>query len=280
METDRDRASGWQHAKLSGHKNESMVEQMFCDDKFCSDFSKRLGICNIKSATVGGLCETDVECILGGYTKSKTDLVLELENGNIINISIKKSAGGQVYLIGVDRFIAGFEKQFLVTIPEDIKDSLYLYFYGHKDTSELLNDKAVTLGQTDSLIDYQKRKERLVWQSLKNFDGIKAERFLEWFKENIANIAEYCFSRGLAKNEGDWADYIWYVNHLGEACFDTIFSISDIKEAVSLNKDLIIPGKRNGGSTIVLPFGFVQWHQKQIQFHHSLDLLEKIAHKI
>ena len=120
----------------------------------------------------------------------------------------------------------------------------------------------------------------MVWQSLRNFDESKAERFLEWYKVNIANIAEFCFSRGLSKNEDDWADYIWYVNHLGEACFDTIFSISDIKKAVSLNKDLIIPGKRNGGSTIVLPFGFVQWHQKQIQFHHSLDLLENIAHKI
>ena len=25
----------------------------------------------------------------------------------------------------------------------------------------------------------------------------------------------------------------------------------------------------NGGTTIQLPFGFVQWHKGQLQFHHS-----------
>lgn len=51
----RDRATGWQHAKLSGHENESDVEQLFNDDNFKVAFSKRLGIGEIASATVGGL---------------------------------------------------------------------------------------------------------------------------------------------------------------------------------------------------------------------------------
>ena len=28
-------------------------------------------------------------------------------------------------------------------------------------------------------------------------------------------------------------------------------------------------GTTNGGTTIQLPFGFVQWHQHQMQFHHN-----------
>ena len=273
MGTQRDRATGWQHAKLSGHKNEKCVEELFANEEFKKNFSQRLGIGNIVEATVGGLCEKDVECVLGGVTKSKTDLVLRTEDGKRVNISIKKSWGGQVYLISVDRFIEGYEKQFSTAIPDDIKDSLYLYFYGHNMTKELLKRADIVADEADNIVKYQHRKERLVWQSLVNYDSEKANRFLSWFKENIDNIADFCFSKGLAKNKSDWADYVWYINLVGEEEFDSIFSISEIKEYVLNNKDSITPSTRYGGSTIWLPFGFVQWHQKQMQFHHSYSLL-------
>ena len=276
MGTTRDRATGWQHAKLSGHKNENNVERLFDDADFRERFSKRLGIGNLASVSVGGLCETDVECVLGGFTKSKTDLVLLLEDGKRVNISIKKSTAGQVYLINVDRFINGYEGQFSETIPDDIKDSLYLYFYGHTQTQQLLNTESVVTDESETLVKYQRRKERLVWQSLVNYDSAKADRFLTWLKDNIANITDFCFSRGLAKNQSDWADYVWYINLVGEDDFDTIFSISDVKKSVSNNKEYIKPGVRNGGSTILLPFGFVQWHQGQLQFHHDYDKLHQL----
>ena len=90
----RSRAIGWQHAKLSGHKNEVAVMHLFDDSDFCDKFSERLGIAKIKSKSVGGLNEHDVDCVLGGKTKSKTDLVLTLVDGNKVNISLKKSAAG------------------------------------------------------------------------------------------------------------------------------------------------------------------------------------------
>ena len=273
MGTTRDRATGWQHAKLSGHKNENNVERLFDDTDFRERFSKRLGIGNIVSVSVGGLREKDVESVLGGVTKSKTDLVLLLEDGQRVNISIKKSEGGQVYLINVNRFIDGYEKQFSTTIPDDIKDSLHLYFYGHTQTLQLLNNTSVEADESETLIKYQQRKERFVWQSLVNYNLAKADRFLTWVKDNITNITDFCFSRGLAKNQSDWADYVWYINLVGEDDLDAIFSISDIKISVSNNKEYIKPGVKNGGSTILLPFGFVQWHQKQMQFHHSYKLL-------
>lgn len=277
MNKGRDRAEGWKHAKLSGHKNESKVEKLFENKDFCSQFSTRLGIGKIKSAKVGGLGEKTVECILGGHTKSKTDLVLELEDGTKVNISIKKSAAGQVFLVGVDRFISGYEKQFGVVIPDDIKDSLKLYFYGHPDIQKHLKNPSITSGQKDELINYQKRKGRLVWTSLVNLDKDKANRLLKWFKDNASNIAEYCFSRGLAKNSDDWAEYVWYVNNLGEDESDVIFSISDIMEATASHLEMFVSGPKKGGSTILMPFGFVQWHQKQMQFHHLLKNLRKIV---
>lgn len=71
MPTGRNRASGWQHAKLSGHENETDIEQRFKDENFKSAFSKRLGIGKIDSASVGGINETDVISVFGDKTKSK-----------------------------------------------------------------------------------------------------------------------------------------------------------------------------------------------------------------
>lgn len=275
----RDRATGWRHAKLSGHENESDVEQLFNDDNFKVAFSKRLGIGEIASATVGGLRETDVISVFGDKTKSKTDLTIVLKDGNTVNISIKKSWGGQVYLIGVDRFIAGFEKHFDKEIPAQIKELLYIYFYGSPKTDSLLNDAKVIANETAALVSYQKKHNRLVWTSLYNWDKSKADSLLQWFKDNISEIAEYCFARGLAKDKKDWAQYVWYINLLGEDDFDEIFSISDIKSAMSSHLDEVCPSSQNGGSTTQLPFGFVQWHQQKMQFHHSLEKLSEFVKK-
>ena len=35
-------------------------------------------------------------------------------------------------------------------------------------------------------------------------------------------------------------------------------------------------GSRMGGSTILLPFGFVQWHQHAMQFHHRLKSIKEL----
>lgn len=238
-----------------------------------------MGIGEIASATVGGLRETDVISVFGDKTKSKTDLTIVLKDGNTVNISIKKSWGGQVYLIGVDRFIAGFEKHFDKEIPAQIKELLYIYFYGSPKTDSLLNDAKVIANETAALVSYQKKHNRLVWTSLYNWDKSKADSLLQWFKDNISEIAEYCFARGLAKDKKDWAQYVWYINLLGEDDFDEIFSISDIKSAMSSHLDEVCPSSQNGGSTTQLPFGFVQWHQQKMQFHHSLEKLSEFVKK-
>lgn len=274
---ERNRATGWRHAKLSGHENEVDVERLFEDEYFRAEFSKRLGIGEIVSVSVGGLRETDVISVFGDKTKSKTDLTIVLKDGSCINVSIKKSWGGQVYLIGVERFIDGFEKHFGKMIPDQIKELLYIYFYGSSQTDALLENPTVISGESSSLVSYQKRHNRLVWRSLCNWDKSKADALLKWFMENICEIAEYCFARGLAKNKSDWAQYVWYINLLGEDDFDEIFSISDIMEAMSTYCSEVCPGSQNGGSTIQLPFGFVQWHQQKMQFHHSLEKLLKFV---
>ena len=112
----KSRSRGWKHAKISGHKNESDITKKINNDiLFREKLEKKLFLkSKIKSATEGGLKEKNVQDVFNGSTKSKTDIKILLVNREKINLSIKKSSGGQVYLIGVDRFINGFEIQFII----------------------------------------------------------------------------------------------------------------------------------------------------------------------
>ena len=134
----RDRASGWQHAKLSGHKNEDLVkEYLDNDDSFRKDFLKRINRYNqeIIRTSIGGLHETDVPGVNGKKTKSKTDLKVYLNNGEIINVSIKKSYGGQVYFVRAGLFIETFEKQIGTAIPQNVQRAIKLFWKAADDAT-------------------------------------------------------------------------------------------------------------------------------------------------
>lgn len=276
----RNRADGWQHAKLSGHENEAKVLEMFSNLDFCSTFCNRLDIPSIIKADIGGLHEKNVESILGDTTKSKSDLTLVLENGSHVNISIKKSSAGQVYLISVERFIEGFERQFKTTISDSVKNMLRLYFNGHPRIKDIIEDINITHTPRQNIVRYQIRKQRLVWDSLSKYNSDGSNELLNWFKENIGKIAEFCFAKGLSAKDEDWADYVWYTNLIGENALDSIYRVEDICVASQRNQDKVYIGKTLGGTTIQLPFGFVQWHQGQMQFHHNLAKIANIVENI
>lgn len=95
----RDRATGWQHAKLSGHKNENLVKDLLDKNKdFQYGFLCRVNRANARiiKTSIGGLHETNVPSVSGRKTKSKTDLKVFLDTNEIVNVSIKKAL--------VDRF--------------------------------------------------------------------------------------------------------------------------------------------------------------------------------
>lgn len=278
----RDRTEGWKYAKLSGHKNEAnLKDQLNNDEAFFQRLAyKLLGEKNLTGyVDVGGLKERNVPCILGNTTKSKTDMKIRIENYNPINISIKKSLGGQVYLIRTSRFIEGFENQFSIKIPEDIKKAMLLFWGEDADIDNIIDKYGEK--ENKSIANYEKRKRRLVATSLHRYDQSLYNSLLQWFKENIYHIAHFCFSSGLAQNKSDWAQYVWYINLVGDFLedntLDNIFAIDDICNNSSLNKQYIDYGTKFGGTTIQLPFGFVQWHQGQMQFHHSYEKIFEIC---
>jgi hypothetical protein len=273
---ERNRAEGWQHAKLSGHENEDLVTELVMGNptlqaellKCANKSGKIIGIAE------GGLCEKDVPSVLGDGTKSKPDLKMELNNGDHLNISIKKSWAGQVFLIQPERFIDGFERQYGHCIPNDVKRALLLYFGKAKDTIEIVNQYS----HIPAIRKYELHKWRVVKDTMDRYNPALSECLIKWFRENIVEVFDFCFVRGLAKNERDWADVIWYKNLLvGEDDPDTLFDMQNLKEKIYAHRSMVTYGSRNGGSTIQLPFGFLQYHnppkdypsQNCMQFHHK-----------
>ena len=66
---------------------------------------------------------------------------------------------------------------------------------------------------------------------------------------------------------------------VGENQFDTMLYLEDFKSNIPPTAAY---GARNGGSTIQLPFGFVQWHSPRkiipgnLQFHHSYEKIKSL----
>lgn len=268
----RNRAAGWQHAKLSGHQNENNIEQLLMNSPdVASSFLRRIGLSglSIRSVKCGGLTEGNVPSVLDTLTKSKSDIYLTLSNLEEVRISLKKSAGGQVYLVTTENFMNAYEKHY-ETIPDNVKRAIGLYWGSDPDIVDIINKYSTRYKE------YELRKNRLVAETLKAYDSDLAKVLLDWFKFNIGNIADMCFSKGAAMRPTDWAQYVWYRNEVGEGVFDEVFSISALSKRCQDNRHLIEFGSKNGGTTIQLPFGFVQWHSPRkvipgcMQFHHGL----------
>ena len=269
----RDRATGWKHAKLSGHKNEDMVKELLdTDNDFQQHFLDRVGCFkeSINKTSIGGLHETNVPSVNGNKTKSKTDLKVYLSNNEHINVSIKKSLSGQVYFVRAGLFISTFEKQFDKQIPNEVKRAINLFWSADDDAVNIIEQFADKTNRKSYSL--QLRHKSLNANTLKNYDDKLYNALIDWFVENAYELTMLSFSMGAVLDKEEWSDFVWYINLLEENEVDEIFSVKNIcSAAASVAKKETYFGSANGGTTIQLPFGFVQWHQGQLQFHHNYE---------
>lgn len=275
----RDRASGWKHAKLSGHENENMVKALLDENPdYAREFLCRLGYSeeSIKATSIGGLHETQVPSVSGRRkTKSKTDLKIFLNSGKQINVSIKKSLGGQVYFVSATSFLDTFEKQFQTTIPESVKRAISLFWSAAEDALPIIEAYADKNNWKN--LDLQLRHKSLNADTLRHYDEKLYREMLAWFAGHAYELTALCFAMGAVRDREEWSDYVWYINLLEENDVDAVFSIRELCEAAEAAAEgETCYSEKNGGTTIQLPFGFVQWHQGKMQFHHSYEKLRKL----
>lgn len=274
----KNRSQGWQYAKLSGHLNEKLV----CDEiKLNKDLQNRLidvaGLGgNFENVSIGGLHETEVISVFGDKTKAKPDVIIDLDNGETIRVSIKKSLSGQVYLVTIERFIECFEIQTGKIIPDNVKRAISLFWGNATDTKTIIN----TINGCHKT--YELRKHRLVKETLDAYNASLSKALIDWFNDNMKDIFDICFSKGSVKDSSKWANVVWYINLVGDVVVDEMFNIESLKQLLPVNAAY---GTRGGGTTIQLPFGFVQWHSPrkvipgEIQFHHQYKAIERLIDK-
>lgn len=271
----RDRATGWKYAKLSGHRNEALVK-LLLDER--EDMRQWLlehvhrPEAEILRTSVGGLHETSVPGVNGRKTKSKTDLKVHISTGEVLNISIKKSLSGQVYFVKATAFIETFEKQFSVSIPEEVKRAMRLFWSQAEDAISIIQQYADKTEEKQLNLQLKHRSLNAV--TLRKYDETLYFALLNWFKDHAYEIARLCFSMGAVQNRNEWSDFIWYINLLEENTVNALFPIEDLCYAAKHSaENETYFSSLFGGTTIQLPFGFVQWHQGQMQFHHSYTKL-------
>lgn len=278
MTEHRDRAAGWRYAKLSGHSNEDRVKELLdTDAAYRAAFLRRIGCGGetVAAVSVGGLHETSVPGVLGRKTKSKTDLKLFFKSGRSVNLSIKKSLGGQVYFVGAGDFVRVYETQFGQSVPAEVKRAICLFWAAADDAVELIQkygDKSAP-----KAYELQLRHKSLNATTLRAYDARLWHALKEWFAGHCRELTKLSFAMGAARDPAEWAGLVWYINLLGESDVDRVFRVDDICRAAAAAGKKRTQYGDGAGTTIQLPFGFVQWHQKKLQFHHSFDKLCQLA---
>jgi hypothetical protein len=281
-ETGRNRSEGWKHAKLDGHDNEHRVADALPGDKsLLSDLgSLKLGKTLSGTPRAVDIGQARVQTIFGDLQLPKPDIILEWDNAVRTNLSVKKSESGQVWLVTYERFLAIVKHHASAEIEPPAAQALALFIGGDnlarysQDFLTALNASKVA---TPKIYEQELHQNRLSASSISRTFPSSWESLLVFFRENIGLIAELAFARGATKPKDMWAEVVLYT--LGDGT-NSMFSIADIAEKSSKSdKGKITSGPRNGGTTLTLPFGFLQMHKNMLQFHHqlaALELLKKI----
>ena len=220
----------WGNAKISGHKNEELIKKFLETKENQKELLKRINLPKekIDSISVGGLHEANVESVTQRSTKSKTDLKIICKSEKTINISIKKSLKGQVYLVRASLFIEIFQSHFKKQIPENIQRAIKLFWAEADDAVSIIKKYADKNDQKN--YDQQIKHKSLNATTLMNYKKELANNLIKWFKENIYELTKLSFAMGAAKNPSDWAEFVWYKNMLGEHEVDEIIEIEKICE--------------------------------------------------
>ncbi len=269
--------------KLSGHLNEERIAEFLNKNKnFRIHFCERLGLDekDFFAATAGGKNAKKEESVLEGKTAGKTDVVVSWKDGTFTNISIKKRASGQVYLVTVKNFVAAYEAQYHIVIPENVKRALALFVGEALDSKEILNITDISVDGIEARNLAYNQNFRLMFDVICNYDPVMGRELLSWLKEKIVSVFELCFSAGAVKNRENWAHILWYKNLVDKEGqgLDFMIPIKNIMQALEKNakNNVVERGPRSAGSTIQLPFGHLQYHLEQLEFYQKLNKIQKL----
>ena len=117
-----------------------------------------------------------------------------------------------MYLVTARNFVAAYEAQYNVTVPDKVRRALALFIGEAEDSRAILDATDISVdGERVRGIAYE-QNYRLVFEVIRNYDAMMASMLLDWLKKQIASVCELCFSAGAVSDRDKWANILWYKN--------------------------------------------------------------------
>jgi hypothetical protein len=276
--SERNRSEGWQFAKLDGHRNEEELGVILRESSELTNLLHEIVFQEDQTSQPMVLVDGSkhVPSILGSSTTSKIDIDLVWSTKKL-GLSVKKSNGGQVWLVGLDKFFKALTLTTGQSTPQEVELVLSL-FVGGENLNKFQQEFSDGLNRSvnESFYDQQVHQNRLVLNSIDKLIPEALSTTFEFLRANLRIMTELMFFRGLASKSEDCAEIVIYNQvYSGRNVFSKADLLSAIDSARNLEK--VVSGNRNGGSTIQLPTGFLQMHKPQgknlLQFHHNYEKL-------
>lgn len=279
-ENKRNRSQGWRHAKLDGHANEHKVAATIKTNKSLLDElgSLQIGKSWSGEPTVLDIGQSHVRTIFDDQSLAKPDLVLDWGDEGVSRISIKKSISGQAWLVTLDRFLRVIAHYRPTIVTSNLKLGLSLFIGGDVNLAPYIDQFKRGLNYSEihspRVFKQEAHQKRLSAQTIEAIAPVAWKEVLDFFQNNIDLITELTLAAGVAKSKDDWAEYVLYTLNTGTY---HLFSITEILKKIAESEgEYVEVGPRNGGTTLLLPFGFLQMHKNSVQFHHKLESIQNL----
>ena len=272
-------------AKVSGHKNEILIAASLNTDKeFRTHFCSRIGrdVNEFVKAEAGGKNAKKEVSVLGGKTSGKTDVSVLWKDGSRTNISVKKRAAGQVYLVSARNFVAAYEAQYSVIVPSKVRRALAFFIGEEPESRSILEATNIAVDGSTCRKLACAQNYRLMFDVIKNYDPKMAAELLTFLHDKLDNIFELSFAAGAVKDRSLWSDVLWYKNlvDVKGMGLDYLVSIPVVKAAIQRQLPFLTVGPtRHPGSTIQLPFGHLQYFHKQLEFFQLLKKIQSLLER-
>ena len=269
--------------KESGHKNEiKIVEELNGSLEFREHFCEQVGmpLSAFVAAAGGGKHAPKVPGVLGIKTQPKADVVVMWKDGSHTNVSIKKSPMGQAYLVKASDFANVYEAQYCVAVPSKVRRALELFVGEALDCETILDATDISVDGEPARDTAKRHHSRLVFEVIRAYDSRMAKMLLDWLKAKIVYVCELTFAAGAVMDRDQWAHILWYKNlvDVDKAGLDYLVPIKRIMDALERNAEnnIVQRGPKNAGSTILLPFGHLQYHQRKLEFYQHMKSIQSL----
>ena len=284
------RSDGWREAKNSAHALEVALAKVIENNLSAANWVSQECFQELRgkpvSVVADGKKAKRVPAIIDKKTTGKIDIEVSWDDKKYSDspsarLSLKKCLEGQAFLIGVERFIAGFEAHYGAVIPASVKQSIRVFIGGDtKLISSLMAGKSYkgVIHRSGKLLEVHQK--RISGETLRQYFPSDWDEMLDWFDENVAAITDFVFARGLALEDRDVATHIWY--HIDNKKtkqneINAIYSISQLIDEVSNDSEYVRRNNRDAKTVIAFPFGKLQMHQGQMQFRHDYNKVSPLC---